>query len=102
MNALVLAVLLAQAADAPLVELPPRGQTVELEAGQPVPFKAVCLDEAQAVREAKRCSGDAAGLKVAESKTMFSTPVLVGGIVGVVAVVAAAFAAGYAAGKVVK
>lgn len=104
MTALVLALFLAQAppADAPVLDLPPPGRVVELAEGQPVPFKATCLDDAQSLRAGKRVAACEAGLKVAESKSMISTPVLVAGVAGVVAVVAASFAAGYLAGKNLK
>lgn len=98
MKALILAALLAQA-DAPLLELPPPGRVMELEAGETVPFKATCLDEAQTLRAGKRVAACEAGLKVAESKTMISTPVLVAGVVGIVIV---AFAAGAATAYAVK
>ena len=98
MKALILAALLAQA-DAPLLELPPPGRVMELEAGETVPFKATCLDEAQTLRAGKRVAACEAGLKVAESKTMISTPVLVAGVVGIVFV---AFAAGAATAYAVK
>lgn len=102
MTGLVLAVLLTQAADAPVLELPPQGRTIEVTAGELVPFDGVCLDDAQNLRAGKRMAACEAGLKVAETKTMISTPVLVAGVAGVVAVVAASFAAGYLAGKNLK
>lgn len=107
MTALVLAMLLTQAApapaaDAPVLELPPQGKTIEVKAGELVPFDGVCLDAAQSLRAGKRVAACEAGLKVAESKSMISTPVLVAGVAGVVAAVGAAFAAGYLAGKNLK
>lgn len=92
MKALLLAALLAQS-DAPLLDLPPPGRTIEVTAGDMVPFDGVCLDGDQSLRAAKRVAACEAGLKVAESKTMISTPVLVAGIAGIIAV---SFAAGAA------
>jgi hypothetical protein len=97
-KALLLAALLAQA-DAPTLELPPQGRTIEVAAGDMVPFDGVCLDGDQSLRSAKRVAACEAGLKVAESKTLISTPVLVAGIVGIVVV---AFAAGAATAYAVK
>lgn len=102
MKALILAAVLAQAADAPVLELPPQGRTMEFEAGETVPFKAVCLDEAQSLRAGARVASCEAGLAVAESKVMISKPVLVAGVAGIVVLVGAVFAAGYVAGKVAK
>lgn len=93
MKALILAAVLAQAADAPVLELPPPGRTIEVAAGDMVPFDGVCLDGDQALRAGKRVAACEAGLKVAESKTMLSTPVLVAGVVGIVLL---SFAAGAA------
>jgi len=98
-KALILAAVLAQATDAPVLELPPQGRTMELEAGETVPFKAVCLDEAQSLRQGVRIVSCEAGLAKAESMVMISKPVLAAGIAGVVAIVVAAAAAGFAAGS---
>ena len=98
MKALLLAALLAQA-DAPTLDLPPQGRTIEVAAGDMVPFDGICLDGDQSLRSAKRMAACEAGLKVAESKTMTSTPVLVAGVVGIVLV---AFAAGAATAYAVK
>lgn len=97
MKALLLAALLAQT-DAPL-DLPPVGQTIEVTAGDMVPFDGVCLDGDQSLRAAKRVAACEAGLKAAESKTMISTPVLVAGVVGIVLL---SFAAGAATAYAVK
>lgn len=97
MKALLLAALLAQT-DAPL-DLPPVGRTIEVTAGDMVPFDGVCLDGDQSLRAAKRVAACEAGLKVAESKTMISTPVLVAGVVGIVLL---SFAAGAATAYAVK
>lgn len=102
MIALVLAAVLTQAADAPVLELPPQGRTIEVTAGDMVPFDGVCLDSDQSLRAGKRVAACEAGLKVAESKTMISTPVLVAGVAAIVAVVGGAFAAGYLAGRNLK
>lgn len=75
---------------------------MELEAGETVPFKAVCLDEAQQLRAGVRVVSCEAGLKVAESKVMIDKPVLIAGVAGVVVLVGAVFAAGFAAGKLAK
>lgn len=97
MSALLVALLLSQAADAPVVDVP--GRTMDLKAGEVVPFAAVCLDGAQSVRAAKRVASCEATLADAETKTLVSTPVLVGGVVAIVAV---AFAAGAATAYAVK
>lgn len=97
MNAILVALLLAQAVDAPVTE--PRPAMV-LEAGSIVPFNATCLDDAQSIKQGKRVASCEASLAKAETKTMVSTPVLVGGIVAIVAVAFAAGAAtAYAAKK---
>ena len=88
MKALLLAALLAQA-DAPLAERP----AMELKAGEVVPFDGVCLTSGKSIEVGKRIAACEAGLAVAESKTMVSTPVLVAAIVGALAV---GFAAGAA------
>lgn len=79
----------AQAADAPTVERP----AMELKAGEPVPFDGVCMTSSKSIEVGKRIASCEASMAVVETKTVISTPVLVGGIV---ALVALAFAAGAA------
>lgn len=98
MSALIVALMLSQAADAPVAESEPRPAMI-LTAGSIVPFDGVCLDDAQTVKQAKRVASCEASMSLVETKTMVSTPVLVGGIVAIVAV---AFAAGAATAYAVK
>ncbi len=90
MTALLVALLLAQAVDAPVAEPRP---AIVVEAGALVPFAGVCMDDAQAVKQAKRVASCEASMAMVETKTLLSTPVLVGGVVAIVVV---AFAAGAA------
>lgn len=94
MKALLLAALLAQA-DAPLAERP----AMEFKAGEVVPFDSTCMTTGKSIEVGKRIAACEAGLAVAESKTMVSTPVLVAAIVGALAV---GFAAGAGVALVVK
>lgn len=62
-------------------------------AGEVVPFSGVCMTDGKALQVGKRIASCEASMAVVETKTVVSTPVLVGGIV---AIVALAFAAGAA------
>ena len=95
MKALLLAALLAQAPDAPLAERP----AMELKAGETVPFDGVCMTSGKSIEVGKRIASCEAGLAVAESKTMISTPVLVAAIIGALAVGAAVGAGAALAAK---
>ena len=86
----------AQAADAPTVEPRP---AMTLSAGDVVPFNATCMDDAKTLQVGKRIASCEASLAVVETKTVISTPLLVG---GVVAAIVLAFAAGAATAYAVK
>jgi len=91
--ALVLCASLAHAEpkDAPVAERP----AMTLKAGEVVPFDAVCMTDGKTLEVGKRIASCEASLAVVETKTVISTPILVGGLV---AVIVLAFAAGAAAG----
>jgi hypothetical protein len=95
-KALLLAALLTQAPDAPLLDEP--GRVMELEAGNVVPFDATCLDKHQALRTAKRVAA-AEAERDALKESHIGWPIVVGAILGAVAL---GVGAGYAAGKLVK
>ncbi len=95
-HALLLALLLHAAPDAPLAPVRP---AIVVREGDVVPFAGVCLDDAAAVATGKRLASAEAQVAALEGKTVLSTPVLVGGVVALVAVIAGVAAASYAAGK---
>lgn len=84
-----------QAADAPTLERP----AMTLKAGEIVPFDGVYMDDAKAVSTGKRIAACEAEMAIVETKTVISTPLLVGGIAAIIAV---AFAAGAATAMAVK
>lgn len=79
MKALLLAVLLAQAADAPLVveERP----AMVLKAGEVVPFDGVCLTNGLAIRQAQRVAA-AEAERDALKASHIGWPLVVGAVVG--------------------
>jgi hypothetical protein len=84
-----------QAADAPL--LPPEGRVMEVAAGEIVPFRATCLDEAQALRTAKRVAGAEAYAADLKKNTVLPTPAFIAIVAGgVVLGIAAGAAVAYA------
>ncbi len=89
-------------ADVPLIaNLPAKGRTMELEAGEILPFAATCLDKQQAKREAKICAyHESEALDLKKGNVIVPTPVFVTLVsAGVVAVIVAVIATGFAAKK---
>ncbi len=101
MNALLIALLVAQAPDVPVVEADIR-PAIEVKAGELVPFNGTCMDDARTTLTGKRIASCEASLAKAEDKsviTMIPTPVLVGGVVAILGVIAAASGAAFVAGQ---
>ena len=86
MKALLVALLVAQVADAPIAVV---GQplapdpAVLLPAGEALHYDAVCMNEPLAVANAKRVTACEATVAEAEKDFLISKPVLIGGVVGV-------------------
>lgn len=87
----------AQPIDAPVVEGRP---AQAFEAGEIVPWKGVCMDDAKVLEVAKRLAYAEAVVTATEGKTIVSTPLLVSGMVAAVVVsLAIGGAVAYAAKK---
>lgn len=102
MQALMLAVLLSQAADVPLIKLDEGAvdsRVLGFTAGEVVPFDAICMDNGTAVKNAQRIVSCETTVAEAEKSFLISKPVLILGIVGLVA---ASLAAGVAIGAATK
>lgn len=100
MNALLVALLLSQAADVPLAKFDePLPRVDELQTGNMLPYDAICMDVATAKSNAKRIVSCEATVAKADEGFLISKPVFIGGIIGLVVV---AFAAGTAVGMAAK
>lgn len=77
--------------DAPLIVVgdPLVRRTMQLQAGEMVPFDAVCLNGEQAVHQAKRIVACETTLAKAEGQQLVSLPVLIAAVAGALAVGAA-------------